>query len=77
MFVGTYQLAITISTCLEDTKKMPVKPGSPLASGYISEKIAYKCNFLITYCPPFENLALPITIVFLAIRNLFSVGTSL
>ncbi|HWQ42362.1 MAG TPA: hypothetical protein VN456_10070 [Desulfosporosinus sp.] len=35
-----FVIRIILSTCLEETKKMPVKPGIPLAPEYVPEKIA-------------------------------------
>jgi len=34
------------STCLEDTKKMPLEPGRALAARYISDTVASISDFL-------------------------------
>lgn len=59
-----------LSTCLEEIKKMPVKPVIPLASGYISEKIACEHRFFQAPLSACCKFSVPVCIVFLAIRYL-------
>ena len=49
---------------------MPVNPGTPLASGYISEKIACERRFFSLHYPSVANLVLHVSIVFIVIRHL-------
>ncbi len=44
---------IQVSTCLEDTKKIPFGHGSTLAASYNSETVAWIGNFLCQFAPTF------------------------
>jgi len=49
----TRSILATLSVCLEDTKKMPLEAGIPLAAGYLSETVAWAGYFITFRAPAF------------------------